>query len=70
MVDKTSNAPFTCCINNMLFVNPEEVASTLVLQLSSILVLSFISHTLPNNLTHILHHLRIITMHHVVQLKE
>lgn len=60
MVDKTSNPALPGCINNMFFIYPKEVASTLVLKFSSRLILtfSFISHTEPHDLTNILHHLQ------------
>lgn len=59
MVDKTSYPSFTGRINNMLLVYPEKVASTLVLKPSSrlILMLPFISYTLPHNFTNILNNL-------------
>lgn len=60
MVDKTSNPSLPGGINNVFFIYPKEIASTLVLKFSSrlILALSFISHAEPHDLTNILHHLK------------
>ena len=60
MIHKSSYPTLAGGINYMLLVYPEEIASALVLNILSSLILgfSFVSHVEPNYLTHILNNLQ------------